>query len=237
VPAPAPALLLWDIDGTLLLRASDSHAAALAHALLEVHGVQLRRDGRRADRAGRTDGAIARELLTEAGVSPQAIDAGWDALRTAWCRAYAATVEPDLSHTVAPGIPALLERLAARDDVQLALLTGNLEPIARLKLERAGLARFFPPGQGAFGSDHEERAALPDIARARAGGVPRERTLIIGDTPRDIACARAGGVEVLAVTTGPFDAAELADADAVARDPAELEALLESWLAERAAAA
>ena len=62
----------------------------------------------------------------------------------------------------------LLEGLAARDDVRLALLTGNFEPIARLKLERAGIGHYFPPGQGAFGSDHEDRAELPAIARARA---------------------------------------------------------------------
>ncbi len=79
--------------------------------------------------------------------------------------------------------------------MRLALVTGNFEPVARLKLARAGIGRYFPSGQGGFGSDSEDRAALPAIARRRAGptGIPypRERTIVIGDTPRDIACARA----------------------------------------------
>ena len=95
------------------------------------------------------------------------------------------------------------------------MLTGNLEPIARLKLERAGLGRFFEHGQGGFGSDHEDRTELPAIARARAGGYPRAQTVVIGDTPRDIACARADGVRCVAVATGPYSAAELAGADVV----------------------
>ena len=85
----------------------------------------------------------------------------------------------------------MLEELDAREGVRLAVLTGNLEPIARLKLARAGLGRFFEHGQGGFGSDHEDRTELPAIARARAGGYPRAQTVVIGDTPRDIACARA----------------------------------------------
>ena len=63
-------------------------------------------------------------------------------------------------------MPELLDELAARDDVLLALVTGNFEPIARLKLARAGIGDYFPRGQGGFGSDHEDRAALPPIARA-----------------------------------------------------------------------
>ena len=70
---------------------------------------------------------------------------------------------------------------------------------------------------------------LPPIARARAGGWPRERTVVIGDTPRDIACARADGVRVVAVATGPFGVEELADADAVADSAAAVVAVLEDW--------
>ena len=129
--------------------------------------------------------------------------------------AYARLVEDDLSAHVAPGVIDVLETLAARDGVRLAVLTGNLEPIAHLKLARAGLGRFFERGQGGFGSDHEDRLELPAIARARAGGYPRAQTVIIGDTPRDIACARADGLRCIAVATGPFTAAELAGADVV----------------------
>ena len=92
-----------------------------------------------------------------------------------------------------------------RTSIRLSLVTGNLEPIARLKLERAGVGRFFEAGQGGFGSDHEDRGRLPAIARSRASDPPwpRERTVVIGDTPRDIACARADEVRVAAVATGP----------------------------------
>ena len=111
-----------------------------------------------------------------------------------------------------------------RDDVGLSLVTGNFEPVARLKLARAGVGHHFPAGQGGFGSDSEDRADLPGIARRRAGrdgrAHPRERTMVIGDTPRDIACARADGVRCVAVTTGPFAAADLRDADARGRRPA-----------------
>ena len=159
-------------------------------------------------------------------------------MREACCRIYAEICPPDLSDYVVPGIPELLPWLAGREGVALGLLTGNFEPVARLKLARAGIGSWFASGQGAFGSDSEDRAALPAIARrrgpgsARAGGqvgspVPREHTIVIGDTPRDIACARADGVRCVAVTTGQFGADELAGADGVARDAVELRARLE----------
>jgi phosphoglycolate phosphatase-like HAD superfamily hydrolase len=120
--------------------------------------------------------------------------------------------------------------LEALRDHQLALLTGNVEPVARLKMTRAGLGHFFPRGQGAYGSDHEDRAALPPLARRRAGSRqaphPREETVVIGDTPRDIACARADGSRVVAMTTGPCSADELQGADAVVDDVAGLERAL-----------
>jgi phosphoglycolate phosphatase-like HAD superfamily hydrolase len=129
--------------------------------------------------------------------------------------AYARLCPPDLSDYVAPGMPAVLDALVTRDGVRLGLLTGNLEPVARLKLGRAGLEHYFEPWVGGFGSDHEDRTELPAIARKRAGGYPRADTVIIGDTPRDIACARADGLRCIAVATGPFAASELAGADVV----------------------
>jgi phosphoglycolate phosphatase-like HAD superfamily hydrolase len=166
--------------------------------------------------AGRTDAAIARDLLRHAGVSDAAIDARAAEVAEAAVAAYAELCPADLSAFVAPGVPAALTELAADPATyRLALVTGNLEPIARRKLAGAGIGHFFAPGQGGFGSDAEERGELPAVARARAGGWPRERTVVIGDTPRDIACARADRVRVIAVATGPFSAESLADADAV----------------------
>jgi phosphoglycolate phosphatase-like HAD superfamily hydrolase len=139
----------------------------------------------------------------------------------------------DLSPRLAPGIPELLSALAERPaEFALSLVTGNLEPVARLKLERAGLGHWFAAGQGGFGSDSSIRAQLPPIARARYCDPPwpRSRTVVIGDTPRDIACARADGVRVAAVATGPFAVEALAGADAVADDARALMPVLEDWL-------
>jgi phosphoglycolate phosphatase-like HAD superfamily hydrolase len=223
-------LVLFDIDGTLVRRASAEHAAAVLAALHDVYGV-ADPGAVPVDAAGRTDVEIARRILLLAGLDARRIDAGLDDFRAAAARHYAALVPDDLSRTVAPGIPALLESLAARADRRLSLVTGNLEPIARLKLRAAGLGRFFARGQGGFGSDDEDRTQLPAVARARAAGPdgepwPRERTVLVGDTPRDIACARADGVRCVAVTTGPFGPEQLGGADAVASSPAGLARLL-----------
>lgn len=215
-------LLLFDIDGTLLLRASEAHKDALHEALCKVHGLDMADIGT-VPTAGRTDLEIARHLLLDAGVPPDQIHARADDVRDAACEAYARRCPPDLSDTVAPGVPELLAELHARDDVVLALVTGNLEPIARLKLGRAGIGAFFAPGQGGFGSDDEDRTQLPAVARERAADgdripFPRERTIVIGDTPLDVLCARADGVRCIGVTTGPHAAEELDGADAVVAD-------------------
>ncbi len=226
-------LLLFDIDGTLVRGAAVAHAEALHAAIREVHHV----DGVSAglvDPAGRTDGEIARILLLDAGVSAERIDELADDVREECCRAYCTLCPPDLSHTVVPGIPELLTWLAGKPDVTLGLLTGNYEGVARMKLGRAGIGAAFASAPGAFGSDAEDRAALPHIARRRAGAAgapyPRSRTVVIGDTPRDIACARADEVRCVAVTTGPHSADDLAGADAVATDTQDLRRVLGSML-------
>jgi phosphoglycolate phosphatase-like HAD superfamily hydrolase len=213
-------LLLFDIDGTLLRRASREHAQALHEAMHAVYGIETH--AIKVEAAGRTDIEIARATLLSAGVSALRIEERFGALRAAAVDAYSRLVPQDLSATVTPGMAGLLERLAQRDDVLLSLVTGNLEPIARLKLRAAGLEHFFPAGQGGFGSDSEDRTDLPPIARRRAGTRdephPRERTVVIGDTPRDIICARADDLRVIAIATGPYPAAELGSADTVVSD-------------------
>jgi phosphoglycolate phosphatase len=221
-----PLLALFDIDGTLLSQASEAHAEALHVAIEQVHRLDVRGARPAVSPAGRTDGEIARLLLLGAGVAAAAIDARATDVRLACCEAYARLCPADLSDRVVPGVGELVAELTRRDDVELSLVTGNFEPVARIKLARAGLGRHFAPGQGGFGSDSEDRAALPGIARQRAGqaGVahPRERTVIIGDTPRDIACARADGVRCIAVSTGPHGPEELTGADAVATTVGQL---------------
>ena len=224
--------MLWDIDGTLLRRASVEHAQALREALTEVHGVEPD-NVHYVSYAGRTDGAIARDQLLRAGIDAHRIDAEIAQVQAATSRRYDALCPRDLSSLVSAGIAELLAELAELPErFRLSLLTGNFEPVARLKLERAGIGSYFPAGQGAFGSDAEDRNQLTAIARARAGGAdgsdpwPRERTLIIGDTPRDVAAARADGLRGVAVATGPFTVAELAEADFVAADGHEVAQVL-----------
>ncbi len=220
-------LLLFDIDGTLLQRASVEHALALRTAAGRVHGVDLLGvDG--VAYAGRTDRAITRDLLAAVGVSE--VDDAWI---DAAVSEYERLCPDDLSGTVAPGMVELLEALSARpDDFRLSLVTGNLEAVARRKLDAAGVGRFFEAGQGGFGSDDEDRGRLPAIARGRASSPAwaRERTVVIGDTPRDIHCARVDEVRVAAVATGPYAVEALAEADAVVDDASSLLPVLEDWL-------
>jgi phosphoglycolate phosphatase len=212
------------------------HALALREAAASVHGLPSL-DGEVVEAAGRTDLAIGRDLLLAAGVTAQRIDAELEAVARGTVEAFERLCPPDLSNKLAPGVFGLLPKLASRPhQYRLSLVTGNLEAVARLKLDRAGIGGYFPPAQGAFGSDSENRDELPGIARSRAAlpAWPRERTVVIGDTPRDIACARADGVRVVAVGTGPFGVEALADADAVVSDARALLPVLEDWVSARA---
>jgi phosphoglycolate phosphatase len=223
-------LVLFDIDGTLLDARTQGVGAAMSEALRQLHGVDMAAIRTRIPTAGRTHGEIARAILLDAGVPAERIDALADRVRDSCCRASARHLPEDMSGAVLPGIRELLAWLTKQEGVRLGLLTGNYEAIARLKLARAGIAGAFPSGQGASGSDAEDRTALPAIARRRAGTAgapyPREQTIVIGDTPGDIACAHADGLRCVAVATGPFARDALADADAVARDAFELRATL-----------
>ncbi len=198
-------LVLFDIDGTLLDAAMPGAGEAMSRALQEVHGVDTTSIRTHIPTAGRTDGEIARAILLDAGISAERIDALAERVRDRCCEWCARLFGDDLSGYVLPGVRELLDWLAEQPDVKLALLTGNYEPVARLKMTRAGLGHAFGLGQGAFGSDAEDRAALPQVARRRAGTsrtpYPRRDTIVIGDTPLDIACARADAVRCVAVAT------------------------------------
>ena len=222
-------LLLFDIDGTLLLKASDAHRDAMHEALRRVHG--LRDPG--------AAGCSPRGAPTPRSPATSSWSAAWPG--SASTRAPTTCASPPARPTRGscpttspatwrPACASCSTSCAARDDVRLALVTGNFEPIARLKLRAAGIGAYFASGQGGFGSDHEDRTELPAIARRRAGNGdgpwPRERTLVIGDTPRDIACARADGVRVAAVATGPFRPDDLRDADVVVPDARGLRPVL-----------
>ena len=231
-------LLLFDIDGTLLRERAVPVAGAMSAALREVHGVQTSEIRTRIETTGRTHGEIARAILADAGVTGERIDAGAAAVCDLTCQAWAREAPDDLSDAVLPGVRGLLDWLGGLPDVRLAQLTGNYEAIAWLKLERAGIDGWFERGQGAFGSDADDRDELPAIARRRAGTsgapYPRGQTIVIGDTPKDIECARADRVRCVAVASGSFGVESLADADVVVRDAEGLRVAFEALVSRPA---
>ncbi|HEV8097723.1 MAG TPA: HAD family hydrolase, partial [Gaiellaceae bacterium] len=159
-------LVLFDIDGTLFLTDDPLAGRALRETLTERFGVKLPEDAiERVDHQGQTALRIGRLVLGRAGVD--------EADLQPWCAEftdrYLALL--DAADTgdwrAAPDADAALGRLQQAGH-QLALLTGNPEPMARTRLERLGLERFFPQGQGAFGCERESRGELIALARARA---------------------------------------------------------------------
>ncbi len=102
----------------------------------------------------------------------------------------------------APQVVETLDELA--QDHDLALLTGNPEPVARARMRRLGLDRFFPAGTGAFGCEAEQRADLVHLARRRAGDPPLSELVLVGDTPRDVEGAHEAGIRAIAVATGEY---------------------------------
>src|SRR6185436_6515385 len=173
-------LVLFDIDGTLI---TDGGAARAAYAAALEATYGYRGDLRRYDFSGRTDPQITHMVLGDAGLSAEEIEARMDGLWIVYLEHLAANAPGRVR--VLPGVLALLDALAADEGVTLALLTGNIEPGARLKLAGADLNRYFP--FGAFGSDSPQREELPPIAVARASAITgtdvRGRdVVIIGDS-------------------------------------------------------
>jgi phosphoglycolate phosphatase-like HAD superfamily hydrolase len=213
-----PRLVLFDIDGTLL-SAGGISARALEAALVETFGTAGPAVG--FDYSGKTDPQIVRELMRGAGLDDAAIEERRPLALERYSRRLAEWMRPEHVRPK-PGVLDLLESLE-RQGVTLGLLTGNLEPCARLKLEPIGANRFF--GFGAFGSDHEDRYRLPAVALARARevtGVAFEGkdTVIVGDSVHDVLCGRGVGVRAVAVSTGRTSPEALAEAapDALVSD-------------------
>jgi len=205
----SPRLLLFDIDGTLVLtggagkRAMDRAFEALfgvADAFSEV------------SMAGRTDRWLAETALARHGIA--ATPERLDQFRTR----YLTLLEAEIGRSgqgrrgVMPGVREVLARIGALERTHLALLTGNYARGARIKLGHFGLWDRF--AWGAFGDDHAERNALARaaVAEAAARGIPLadpSHAVVVGDTPFDIHCARAAGARVVAVATGGHTRAEL----------------------------
>jgi phosphoglycolate phosphatase len=190
-------LLLFDIDGTLLL-SGRAGVRGLSLAIERLYGRRDTLDG--VAMAGRTDRAIVLEVLRALGREPDEAEIG--RVRDAYCECLALEIQRPVDHPcgVLPGVGALLDALDARTDVAVGLLTGNFERGAAIKLGHFDLARRF--AFGAFGDAHVDRRDLVPVARARArahlGGDPHpsHRVVVIGDTPLDVDCAKAHGAQI-----------------------------------------
>jgi phosphoglycolate phosphatase len=211
---PVPWIVLFDIDGTLVLtgraglRGMTSAFSRLYGSTEALEGIPV---------AGRTDRAIVSDALRAAGraVTPEEIRRLRDEY-IADLQVEIGRPVPDFSG-VLPGVEALLDDLEAQPGVSVGLLTGNFEAGARIKLGHFDLWDRF--SFGAFGDDHDDRNALVPVAlsRAREAGVsepPADRVVVIGDTPLDIACARAHGARAVAVATGSYSRDQLREAGA-----------------------
>ena len=224
-------LVLWDIDGTLL-KGSHVATAAFNHALREVY--ELQTDPVRIEYGGKTDSQIALEVL---GLHEIAEAAALDRLERFHAR-YVALVQDAYdelcaSVRVLPGVHQVIDALHAAGAIQ-SLLTGNLKPTAELKLRAAGLYDKLDLNAGAFGSDHRNRDELVPVARAKAAaryGRP-DQVVVVGDTPRDIACGKAGGARTVAVASGNWSAEELRQhsPDAILADLSNVEAAVAAIL-------
>ena len=220
-------VILFDIDGTLVLTGG-AGVRGMARAFEQLFAVP---DAfQTIDVPGRTDSWILAAALALHGVACDAAGAA------RFREVYLGHLQEELQRPgprkgMMPGVDLLLDTLQQRDDVYLALLTGNYEEAARLKLEYFDLWRYFRCG--AFGDGALERNGLLPKALTRireCGGptVAARDVIVVGDTPLDVACAAAGGARSIAVATGGYDADALraTDADLVLDDLSDVDRVL-----------
>jgi phosphoglycolate phosphatase len=210
-----PLLVLFDVDGTLFLTHDPLFGRSLLGAIERVYGLRLPDDALdRGDHQGQTTLKIIRDLTGRDERLGECCD------RTAESYLELLAGAETRGWRTAPRARETVERLKTRTEV--ALLTGNPEPVARARMEALGLAGIFPRAQGAFGCERERRVDLIALARTRAGNPPAAETWTVGDTPTDVSSAHAAGVHCVGVASGRFDAGELAGADLVIHELDEL---------------
>jgi phosphoglycolate phosphatase len=206
-------LILFDIDGTLI-NTGGAGGKAMSRAFASICRVENGFAG--IPLPGRTDTMILADAFAKWGFGDDVAlldrfrSAYYDYLADELCRMPEAV-------RVLPGVPALLDRLAARPATTVGLLTGNYSRAAELKLSRFGIWSCF--SFGAFGEDANTREGLVAVAyeRARKRGMPEippHDVVIVGDTPLDVACGRANGARTVGVATGSSSAERLAEAGA-----------------------
>jgi len=220
-------VLLFDIDGTLVLTGG-AGVRAMTRALEEAFG--LTGAAGEITMAGRTDAWILAEIATAHSLSVGAPERA--KFRETYLKHLPAELQkPGPRKGVMPGVRPLLEALAGRDDLHLALLTGNYEHGARAKLEYFDLWRYFRGG--AFGDAALDRnsllhEALISVAALGGPAIASSQAIVIGDTPRDVECAASAGARSIAVATGGYKSAELraAGADSVFEDLSDTQSVI-----------
>ena len=229
-------MVLWDIDGTLVV-AGQVGRDIFTEAFQAVVGrAPEETAARMVAMAGRTDHEIALEFLAlhQVADGETLLPAFTDALTAALA---AATVTLRERGRSLPGAAAALEALAAEPGVVQSVLTGNVEANAAVKLAAFGLDAHLDLEVGGYGSDDRHRPNLVRVARTKAarkhgGSFDRAATVLVGDTPLDVVAGHAGGARVVAVATGPYRPAELqaAGADAVLADLRDTAAVVRAVL-------
>lgn len=230
-------VILWDIDGTLLhSRRQGAFREYMAPAMLRVFGTAGRLDEMIV--SGMTDLQIFTEALSDEGFTAEQVRARLPELTLLFLEGMERMASEGELFEALPGARAALEAVECEPRYLNSLLTGNVEPAARLKLRLVGLEDFFRL-PGAFGELSHNRRDLPAVARERISrhlgrDLNPEQLVVIGDTPNDIACARHFGARAVAVATGrSHSAADLLayDPDAVLPDLADTERLLRTLAA------
>lgn len=218
-------LILFDIDGTLI-SAGGAGIRSLNKAFEEVLGIK---DAfKNFEMAGKTDVQIIKEGLILKGIEPSTHLI--NDLIGSYLKNLSIEINNNSKH-LKPGVKEFIEFIHYELKYPMGLLTGNLEKGARIKLEPFGLNYFFPIG--AFGSDHEDRNQLLPIAVRRFferfnNSIDFHQCVVIGDTPRDVACAKPYGAKVVAVATGPYSIEQLrtTDADIVVETLSEIDKII-----------
>ena len=197
---PAPALVLFDIDGTLIRRAGPHHRQALVEAVRRVTGLESTTDNIPVQ--GMLDPDILGIMMKNAGASAAHIRGSMPELIRIAQAVYVRTC-PDIRRKVCPGVRRILAALL-RHEIPVGLVTGNLTKIAWKKMEQAGLSPYFR--FGAFSDTAKDRASLARLAirhARREKWIDRDALIsLIGDHPNDIRAAQANGIRSIAVATG-----------------------------------
>jgi phosphoglycolate phosphatase-like HAD superfamily hydrolase len=224
-------VILFDIDGTLIRAVRrPEYRGRIRDMLMDVFGTCGRIT--EVDFGGKTDLAIYREALECEGISARVISERLPRLEATMVEILDHLASTGEVFRVCEGVPELLEALSGDERFLLSLLTGNVERLAEAKLRVAGIGHYFR-GRGAYGSDAEERDHLPAIAAERINGelglaLAPDRFVIVGDTPRDISCARHFGARVVAVASGQHarEQLEAFAPDALLQDLSDTESVI-----------